>query len=114
MVIQKKRVSVGLASRWLGWCVFGWWVLVMVSTEEAPDPVDLVLGARVEAGLVRIEDRFDGRETKIEAAALVDCGHRAPLDDTADGPKAGDAVAPRSIYEAILEGRAAALALSAA
>ena len=71
---------------------------------------------RVEAGLVAIEDRFDGRETMIEAVVLIDCGYRAPLDDADDGAgvRAGDAVAPRSIYEAILEGRAAALTLSAA
>jgi 2,4-dienoyl-CoA reductase (NADPH2) len=71
---------------------------------------------RVEAGLVAIEDRFDGRETMIEAQALIDCGYRAPLDDADDGAnvRAGDAVAPRSIYEAILEGRAAAVALGAA
>jgi mycofactocin system FadH/OYE family oxidoreductase 1 len=71
---------------------------------------------RVEQGVVAIEDRFDGRETVIEAVALIDCGYRAPLDDADDGAsvRVGDAVAPRSIYEAILEGRAAALALSAA
>jgi NADPH-dependent 2,4-dienoyl-CoA reductase/sulfur reductase-like enzyme len=70
---------------------------------------------RVEAGLVAIEDRFDGRETIIEAGSLIDCGYRVPLDDVDDGEgvRAGDAVAPRTIYEAILEGRAAALALGA-
>lgn len=71
---------------------------------------------RVEPGLVAIEDRFDGRQEIIEAQALIDCGYRVPLEegDEAATMRAGDAVAPRSILEAVLEGRAAALALSAA
>jgi len=71
---------------------------------------------RVEAGFVAVEDRFDGRETLLDAQALIDCGYRTPLEESdASGiPMVGDAVAPRSIYEAVLEGRRAALALSAA
>ena len=71
---------------------------------------------RVEPGLVTIEDRFDGRKTIIEAQAMIDCGYRTPLEEAEKSGtmRAGDAVAPRSIYEAVLEGRRAALALSAA
>jgi mycofactocin system FadH/OYE family oxidoreductase 1 len=70
------------------------------------------LGARA----VELEDVLSGRAWTIEAVALVDCGHRLPEDSLwhATGerfPRAGDAVAPRTAYEAVLEGRRAALAL---
>ena len=69
-------------------------------------------------GAVDVEDRFTGAVTSIEAAALVDAGHRLP-DDTdwdADGATritVGDAVAPRSVHEAVLEARRAVFALEA-
>ncbi|MEY2435167.1 MAG: hypothetical protein QOF97_3, partial [Acidimicrobiaceae bacterium] len=71
---------------------------------------------RVTVGAAQVEDRFTGELRSIEAAVLVDAGHRLPDDRLwrATGerlPRAGDAVAPRSIYEAVLEGRRAALAL---
>jgi 2,4-dienoyl-CoA reductase (NADPH2) len=68
---------------------------------------------RVEPGRVVAEDRFAGVEIPLDSAWLVDCGHRLP-DPTA-WPSgvivAGDAVAPRTIHEAVLEGRRAALAV---
>jgi hypothetical protein len=45
---------------------------------------------------------------------VVDCGHRLPDDELwreTGFPRAGDAVAPRTIYEAVLEGRRAAMSL---
>jgi len=64
------------------------------------------------AGSVEIEERFTGRRRTIACAALVDCGFRLPTDPLADADlQAGDCVAPRTIHEAILEGRRAALAV---
>ena len=61
------------------------------------------------------EDVFTGEARQIEAAVVIDAGHRRP-DDTLWRAhpalrRAGDAVAPRTVYEAVLEGRRAALAL---
>jgi 2,4-dienoyl-CoA reductase (NADPH2) len=73
----------------------------------------------VERGSVEVEDRFSGAIRTIEAASVVDAGHRRP-DEAMFGAlqsmgreaiRAGDCVAPRTIAEAILEGRRAALAL---
>jgi mycofactocin system FadH/OYE family oxidoreductase 1 len=66
----------------------------------------------VHAGHVEVEDRFSGRRRLIPCAALVDCGFRLPSDPVAEADlAAGDCVAPRTIYEAVLEGRRAALAV---
>jgi 2,4-dienoyl-CoA reductase (NADPH2) len=67
---------------------------------------------------VVVEDRFTGERRQIDAVAIVDCGFRLPADElaqTATHPVlvAGDAVAPRTYLEAILEGRRAALAVDA-
>jgi mycofactocin system FadH/OYE family oxidoreductase 1 len=58
---------------------------------------------------VEVEDRFTGERRTIPCAAVVDCGFRLP-DDPIEGATAhvGDCVAPRTIHEAILEGRRAA------
>ena len=55
---------------------------------------------------VDIDDRFTGRRRTIACAAVVDCGFRLP-DDPLPGAfaRAGDCVAPRTILEAVLEGR---------
>jgi hypothetical protein len=55
---------------------------------------------------VVLEDRFTGRRRTVSCAAVVDCGFRLPTDPI-DGIvlRAGDAVAPRTVHEAILEGR---------
>jgi hypothetical protein len=66
----------------------------------------------VRPGEVEVEDRFTGTRRNIPCAALVDCGFRLP-DAPRPGAtaKAGDCVAPRTVYEAILEGRRAALSI---
>ncbi len=59
-----------------------------------------------------VEDRYSGERRIIECAAVVDCGFRlayTPIDDVR--LRAGDAVAPRTVHEAILEGRRIALGL---
>jgi 2,4-dienoyl-CoA reductase (NADPH2) len=66
-----------------------------------------------------LEDRFSGATRSVEVAVVVDAGHRLP-DPTFAGEdgswptgvlRAGDVVAPRTILEAVLEGRRAALAV---
>jgi hypothetical protein len=61
---------------------------------------------------VDVDDRFTGRRRTITGAAVVDCGFRLP-DDPLPGAfaRAGDCVAPRTILEAVLEGRRAAYAV---
>ena len=69
----------------------------------------------VSATGVLFEDRFSGVQTTIACETFIACGHRLPntlLDPSELYPQAGDRVAPRSIHEAILEGRRAALKLS--
>jgi 2,4-dienoyl-CoA reductase (NADPH2) len=81
--------------------------------------VQLAKRARVRklaARAVELEDVLSDRAWTVEAAMLVDCGHRLPEDrlwhTTGERfARAGDAVAPRTAYEAVLEGRRAALAL---
>jgi mycofactocin system FadH/OYE family oxidoreductase 1 len=73
---------------------------------------------RVAVGAIHVEDRFTGERRSIVAAALVDAGYRLPDDwlwraTGARLARAGDAIAPRSVLEAILEGRRVALALDA-
>jgi mycofactocin system FadH/OYE family oxidoreductase 1 len=66
----------------------------------------------VGAGRIEVEDRFTGERRTIVCAAVVDCGFRLPTDPLAEADvRAGDCVAPRTIYEAVLEGRRAALAI---
>jgi len=63
-------------------------------------------------GEIEVEDRFSGERRSIACTALVDCGFRLPTDPiSAADLSAGDCVAPRTIYEAVLEGRRAALAI---
>jgi hypothetical protein len=66
----------------------------------------------VRPGDVEVEDRFSGIRRTIPCVAVVDCGFRLP-DDPLPGAtvQAGDCVAPRTVHEAILEGRRAALSL---
>jgi hypothetical protein len=61
---------------------------------------------------VEVEDRFAGTRRRLEAAAVVDCGFRLP-SPTLEGASlaAGDCVAPRTLHEAVLEGRRMALAV---
>lgn len=66
----------------------------------------------VRAGAVDVQDRFSGELRSIDCAALVDCGFRLPTEPLPFARvQAGDCVAPRTILEAVLEGRRAALAI---
>jgi 2,4-dienoyl-CoA reductase (NADPH2) len=66
-------------------------------------------------GEVEVEDRFSGERRTVPCAAVLDCGFRLP-DAPLPGARlqAGDCVAPRTLLEAILEGRRAALAVDTA
>jgi 2,4-dienoyl-CoA reductase (NADPH2) len=67
----------------------------------------------VRPGAVELEDRFTGTRRAVTAAAVVDCGYRRPDEPWPDAVmRAGDCVAPRTLLEAILEGRRAALAVN--
>ncbi len=65
---------------------------------------------------VSLQHSFTSERSSTVAAAIVDCGHRLPEESVWEStgrrhPRAGDVVAPRTIGEAIREGREAALAL---
>jgi 2,4-dienoyl-CoA reductase (NADPH2) len=63
-------------------------------------------------GHVTLRDRYSGAERVLSCAALVDCGFRLPTDSLPDAiARAGDCVAPRTVHEAILEGRRVAAEL---
>jgi len=73
----------------------------------------------VKKGAVEVEDRFSGERRTIRAAVVIDAGQRLP-DTTTFGDlsaahggvvRIGDAVAPRTVHEAILEARRAVLAV---
>jgi len=68
-------------------------------------------------GSAVLEDRFSGRRQDVDCAVLVHCGHRLPAEELylarPGTPRAGDCVAPRSVLEAVLEGRRAALMMDA-
>ena len=61
--------------------------------------------------VVRVQDRFSGEIAEIECAAVVDAGFRLPTTPIDGSVQVGDCVAPRTILEAILEARRAALTL---
>ncbi|MFF6995252.1 mycofactocin system FadH/OYE family oxidoreductase 1 [Streptomyces sp. NPDC008313] len=68
-------------------------------------------------GELVVEDVMTGRRHGIACAAVVHCGHRL-ADETLflarpGTARAGDCVAPRTVHEAVLEGRRAALVLAA-
>ncbi len=74
----------------------------------------------VKLGVAVLEDRFTGERRDLVVSSVIDAGHRLPDDslwlelsarDELHVQRAGDCVAPRSIHDAILEGRRAALAL---
>ena len=65
-----------------------------------------------------MEHRFSGQRTTLPADVVVDCGYRLPEESLFEATggvhlRAGDAVAPRTLHEAVLEGRRAALAIDA-
>ena len=48
----------------------------------------------------------------IECVAVVDCGFRVPTDPIRDAvAQVGDAVAPRTVHEAVLEARRIAVSI---
>lgn len=61
--------------------------------------------------VVRVQDRFSGKMTELECAAVVDAGFRLPTAPIEGTIQVGDCVAPRTILEAILEARRAALTI---
>jgi 2,4-dienoyl-CoA reductase (NADPH2) len=65
----------------------------------------------VRPGEVEIEDRYSGQRRTMACAAVVDCGFRVPTDPIDGTVQVGDAVAPRTIHEAVLDARRAALAV---
>lgn len=72
--------------------------------------VKRVLVRRVSPGAVEVEDRFSGLAQHVQATSLVTAHHRVPdvsIDPEERLVHIGDRVAPRTILEAIREGRAA-------
>ncbi len=67
-------------------------------------------------GRVRLEDTWTGEQRSVDAAAIVDCGHRLPEESlylSRPGTlRAGDCVAPRGVLDAVLEGRRVAMAVA--
>jgi hypothetical protein len=67
---------------------------------------------------VLLEDRWTGEQRTVDCAFVVHCGHRLPEQalylHRPGTPRAGDCVAPRTVLEAVLEARRAALAVGAA
>ena len=72
---------------------------------------------RLADGQAHLEDPWTGATRTVPAAVVVDCGHRLPdeaLYLARPGTlRAGDCVAPRTVLEAVLEGRRLALELCA-
>ncbi len=65
----------------------------------------------VRPGAVDVDDRYSGERRTIECTAVVDCGFRIPTEPIDGAVQIGDAVAPRTIHEAVLEARRAAHAI---
>jgi 2,4-dienoyl-CoA reductase (NADPH2) len=66
----------------------------------------------VRPGEIELEDRFSGQRRTVPCVALVDCGFRVPTEPLPGvHHQAGDCVAPRTILEAILEGRRVGLSI---
>lgn len=72
---------------------------------------------RVDRGEVELEDVWTGRTRLVPCGVLIDCGPRVPEDRLHRArpatPRAGDCVAPRTVLEAIREGRRQALTIGA-
>ena len=61
---------------------------------------------------VLLRDRFSGERRTLAVAADVDCGFRLPSEPMPGATvRAGDCIAPRTVHEAVLEGRRAAHAI---
>ena len=68
---------------------------------------------RIGDGQVHLEDPLTGATRQVTATVLIDCSHRLPDEDLyLERPgtlRAGDCVAPRTVLDAVLEGRRRAL-----
>lgn len=68
---------------------------------------------QVACGAATLEDVWTGERRQVPCTVLVDCGHRLPDEALYEAwpgtPRAGDCVAPRTVLEAVLEGRRRAL-----
>jgi mycofactocin system FadH/OYE family oxidoreductase 1 len=68
---------------------------------------------RIDSGQVHLEDPWTGATRHVTAAVLIDCGHRLADEDLylqrPGTSRAGDCVAPRTVLDAVLEGRRRAL-----
>ncbi|SHN88784.1 mycofactocin system FadH/OYE family oxidoreductase 1 [Geodermatophilus obscurus] len=62
-------------------------------------------------GVAVLADRWTGEERRVPCAVLVDAGPLLPGDVPPGAVAAGDVVAPRTVLEAVLEGRRAARAV---
>jgi 2,4-dienoyl-CoA reductase (NADPH2) len=61
---------------------------------------------------VEVQDRYSGETTTYDAAAFIDCGFRLPTEHISTRfHLVGDAVAPRTVLEAVLEARRAVFML---
>lgn len=71
---------------------------------------------RLDSGRAVLEDVWTGTSRDVPCGAVVDCGHRLPEETLARARpgtrRAGDCVAPRTVLEAVLEGRRLALDLA--
>lgn len=67
---------------------------------------------------VLLEDRWTGKQRTVDCGFVVHCGHRLPDEvlylHRPGTLRVGDCVAPRTVLEAVLEARRAAMAISAA
>ena len=72
----------------------------------------------VDEDRVLLEDRWTGEQRTVDCAFVVHCGHRLPEETLylhrPRTPRVGDCVAPRTVLEAVLEARRAALAIGVA
>jgi mycofactocin system FadH/OYE family oxidoreductase 1 len=70
----------------------------------------------VREGTAVLEHVWTGERRPVDCALVIDCDHRLPADDLGLArpqlARAGDCVAPRTVHEAVLEGRRAAVALA--
>jgi 2,4-dienoyl-CoA reductase (NADPH2) len=69
----------------------------------------------VRAGTALLEHVWTGEQRPVDCALVIDCDHRLPADELwlarPHLPRAGDCVAPRTVHEAVLEGRRTASAV---